>query len=155
MSGICLPGQRRQKPVFDPDERTRASRWSDEQIERAILQLLGKEGPLHKWEIREQLGINEAAIYAALQRLRDRKLVKWIGIRRQSRWCLFAFVESAAAKKPLFAGGGRRSMNKIAIEPKPTAPATSWWTAPRDRDGFSAAARDRFAKPIESSELQP
>ncbi|HYM25514.1 MAG TPA: hypothetical protein VEU08_19985 [Vicinamibacterales bacterium] len=152
MSGIVLPGQRRAKPAIDPDERTRASHFSDEKIEKAVLQLLGKEGPQHKWEVRERLGINDAAIYAALQRLRERKRVKWIGIRRQSRWCLMEYIEPAGKKKaPLFAGGGRRPTNKIAITPKASAPATSWWTN-RDREAFAAAARERFAKPRESSD---
>lgn len=148
MSGIVLPGTRR-KPVLEADERTRASRWPDAKIEAAVLKGLAA-GPLMKWELREHLGINEAAIFAALQRLRDRKLVKWIGARRQSRWCLVSYVEAGAPKVHLFNG---RRLNKFSITPKSTAPATSWWTtaaSPEAFDAFSTAARERFAKPIES-----
>lgn len=153
MRSVCLPGNRRQPKATDPDDVTRASSWSRERIDAAVLKLITVQ-PLAKWEIREQLAINEYAIGQSLQRLKKQKRVRRIGLRRQARWCLFEYIESAAPRKPLFNGGGRPQ--KISIAPKPTAPATSWWTkhAAGPREGFQEAAAARFPKPVESRELQ-
>lgn len=63
------------------EQKRRGRPRSQETIDRdaAILELLGKEGPLPRREISAQLGINWSRTYLALERLRNEGRVKPCG----------------------------------------------------------------------------
>lgn len=72
-----LPQCKRRRPIYS-DPRTKPTR-SIADLDKAILKLLKANGPMMKWELREQLHEQDNHLYRRLSDLRAAKKVKVIG----------------------------------------------------------------------------
>lgn len=133
-----VPGTPTRRPIVDVDATPPCSIAAAAQLRRDLLAAL-QDGPLMKWELREQLHISETIIVRQLRRLRLEGHVKVVGkILDKRAWALTSWIRPVPVPQTTYADAA------ATVAKKPKGPTESWWATPgMTREEFSEARRRR------------